>query len=568
MAQISQAAKDEVLKTKMAVNPAIWAKRSKIKLPNGVFFSFDDRPYLIEPMSSLAPEICCMKGSGGGFSVSVGAIPSIHGCCYSRYPQGVGNYFPTRDAMQDYVKAVFNPLVQGNPHTIGKYVKAGGKGTDTASLKRIGNSNMFFRGATLTPGEDGQEAAKSISATSIQFDRLVPDETDQMDSEIFVKLVKRMANACVDGIKGKYEIRWIANPSDNDRGIDLFWQSSDQREWFRQCQSCGEWTCAELQFKDNPEKCVGFYPDLLPDGRKKGYIRCIKCEKPVDIAPGKWIPQKPERAKLLGYHWSHLTSHYQNPAKILEDYRNPPQGNLGDIIRLDLGYPYSSTADKLQRSMVLACCGREGMPENHSGPCAIGVDNDDNKHVVVGIRTGNDRYEALKFLRTTTIDFNEVYDLVRRYNIKFGVVDIRPNKDSAVQFQKACASVGCKIFLCEYTDSPLQDANFNDNTGIVKVYRTGIFDTTHRIISNQQIVLPRQSSTVDEFARQCCNCVKSKDERRKDTVIYRYVKTGDQHDHYRNALNYFVIAANRVQRVNRFKSSNRVLTCDNNYRRI
>jgi hypothetical protein len=226
---------------------------------------------------------------------------------------------------------------------------------------------------------------------------------------------------------------------------------------------------------------------------------------------------------------------------------------LGDVYRLDLGLPYSSKEAKLSKSMVFACCGNDGMAENHTGPCAMGIDNDDHKHIVIGIRTGNDRYELLKAVRTTTDGFEEPYDLVRKYGIKFCVVDIRPNKDSAVQFQKACAAIGCKVFLCEYTDSPLQDANFNDNTGVVKVYRTGIFDTTHRIIANQQIVLPRQK-TVEEFARQCCNCVKSKDVSRKDTVIYRYVKTGDQADHYRNAFNYFVVGANRVQKVNRFKN--------------
>jgi hypothetical protein len=268
----------------------------------------------------------------------------------------------------------------------------------------------------------------------------------------------------------------------------------------------------------------------------------------------EYIAAKPSIKDLICWHWTHLDSLYHNPARILKDFRNPPQGKLGDVYRLDLGMPYSSKEDKLSKSMVLSCCGREGMPENHTGPCAIGIDNDSNKHIVILIRTGNERYEMIKCLRTTTNGFDEPYDLIRCFGLKFGVVDMNPNKDAAVSFQKAAASIGCKIFLCQYVDSPLQDANFNEDTGIVKVYRTGIFDRTHRIVTGQAIVLPRQSPTVEEFARQMCNCVKSKDERRKDIVIYRYVKTGDCAEHYRNALNYAVVAADRVQKTVRFKN--------------
>lgn len=555
MEQTLQAAKNQVLETKMAVNPAIWANNSKIKLANGNIFSFIDRPYLIEPMSFKHSRKAAMKATSGGFSECMGILPTLHGMIYGRYPQGVLYLFPTNDDVQDYSKSRFNPLFTNNPHTIGKYIKTGGRGTDTTKLKIVNGKNLYLRGARLDPSDDATGAKTSTKLSGIQVDRVAFDEIDQMDDEALAKARGRMGNAAVDNIKGNTEEVDIANPSDEDRGIDLIWQKSDQRYEYLICE-CGHRNCSVLNFMEDPEKTVGIYKDRTgPTGEEIGYLRCRKCERPLNVLIMEYIAQKPSVKDLICWHWTHLDSLYHNPATILKNFRNPPEGNLGDVFRLRLGLPYSSKEDKLRKDMVLACCGREAMPDHHSGPCAIGVDNDDNKHVVVGIRTGNDRYELLKFLRTTTIDFNEVYDLIRRYNIKFGVVDIRPNKDSATQFQKACASIGCKIFLCEYTDSPLQDANFNDNTGVVKVYRTGIFDTTHRIIANQQIVLPRQSPTVEEFARQCCNCVKSKDERRKDTVIYRYVKTGsDQADHYRNALNYFTIAANRVQKVTRFKN--------------
>jgi hypothetical protein len=42
--------------------------------------------------------------------------------------------------------------------------------------------------------------------------------------------------------------------------------------------------------------------------------------------------------------------------------------------------------------------------------------------------------------------------------------------------------------------------------------------------------------------------VKSKEvDKKKNLTIYRYKNTGNGNDHFRNALNYFIIAANRIR---------------------
>ena len=218
-----------------------------------------------------------------------------------------------------------------------------------------------------------------------------------------------------------------------------------------------------------------------------------------------------------------------------------------------LGRAYSSQDEKLRRDNIYACVSNEGMPDTHHGPCAMGVDNDDGKHVVIGFRTGSEKYRLLRifsFDDKLVNNFHPVLDLIPRFHIKSCVADLRPNADSAREFQKAAIKLGCKVYLCEYTESPLQDYAYNDNNGIVKVYRTGIFDASHRVFMNQDIVLPYRTKTLDEFAEQCCNCVKSKEvDKRKRIVIYRYKKTGSGNDHYRNAFNYFLVAANKVSRI-------------------
>jgi len=539
------------------VSAAYWADFNELVLQGGVF-SFAGREYLYEPMESKARRACAMKATGGGFSECMGILPSIHGMIYGRYPQGVLYMFPTNDDVRDFSKSRFATLITENRSAIGKYVKSGGVGTDSAALKKVGSAFLYLRGARLNPGDEGAGSAKfSTKLTGIQVDRIVPDEIDQMDSEAIAKARGRMGNACVDGVKGRSEERYIANPSDEDRGIDLYWQASDQREWFVKCPSCGAYTCALHQFINNPEKAIGFHSD----GR--GYVRCSKCEKPIGNSPGKWIAGRPSVKDLEGYQWNHLSSIYHDPGRILRDFINPPEGNLGDVYRLDLGLPYSSAEDKLQKDVVLRCCGNDIMPERHDGPCAMGVDVKQVKHVVIGTRTGKDRYEIQKVAEVQS--FRDVHDLAKRYNVKSAVVDIRPYEDEARQFQK---SEDYKVFLCEYTESPLQEANFNDNTGVVKAYRTGIFDASHRLITDGHIRLPRRCKAIEDFAVGCCKCVKSKEtNKRTGQVIYRYRKTGDKQDDYRHALNYFLLAASgwRIGRVGNTK--NRQLTADNNYAR-
>jgi len=531
-----------------AADPAFWATTGKLKLATGLPFVMEGREYSHEFFAVDTKEVCYMKATGCGVS-DAEIIKSIHGMRYGRYRQGVLYGFPNDSDMQDYSKTRWGPLIQFNQVLIGKYLTMGKKKTDASDVKRICNANLYLRGLRMMPTADGQ-SRQSVAATGIHVDRAVLDEVDQMEQEIIGKVRGRLSNAKIDGVNGKSQIVYIGNPSDEDRGIDSLWQGSDQRHWFRKCPSCGARTCAEIEFFEDPEKCVGLYKnklERLENHLPIGYIRCVKCERPVGQRIGSWIPQRPENRHRAGYNWSYLTSENQDPAHVLKCYRNPPENNLGDVIRLMLGRAYSSSDEKLRKETVYNCCSNEGMLNYHEGPCAMGVDNDDDKHVVIGIKTGQERYKIIRVYKLDDITlnrFNQILDLIKSFKVKSCVTDLRPNADAAREFQKAAAKYGCRVWLCEYSESPIQEYNFIDNNGIVKVYRTGIFDSTHRIISNNHIVLPRRNRAIDEFAEQCCNCVKSKElDKRKRTIVYRYKKTGNGNDHYRNALNYFLVAS-------------------------
>jgi hypothetical protein len=482
------------------VDAAYWANLNRIRLQKGVW-SFDRRQYLVEPMQATCRRLCFMKGTQGGFT-ELEVNKSLHGMIFRRYPRGVLYLFPTTDDVREFSKARFAPLISANPTAIGRYVR----NTDTASLKRVGDAFLYLRGAVLSHHLE-VDARESSKMRAISVDKA---KGRMGDSEV------------------KEEV-YISNPTLPDYGIANVFAESDQRHWFRKCASCGEFTCAELEFPG----CVKYRGDGT------GYIACKKCGCEVTPSPGEWVPSERENtAYMQGYRWSQLSSYQNDPGEILADYTDPPGGNLADIVRLRLGLPYVAAEDRLTTAEVLGCCGDYPQLNSHPGPCAIGIDCQKPKRVVIGIRSGRDQYRILRVAGFS--EWNDISDMARRFNVKSGVVDIRPYEDAARAWQKA---MRFRVYLCEYSESTPLGSTENDKTGIAKVNRTEIMDATHRLVTTPgQLVIPRRCPEIEEFATQMCATAKVLEmNKRTRQSVYRYRKLG--RDDYRHALNYFYLAA-------------------------
>ena len=507
----------------IAIDPAYWVTFYKVMLSAGPF-SITGHEYQLEPMQSIHKRVCYMKATGGGFS-ELEILRTIHGLIHGKYPQGALYLFPSAEDVSDFSKARFGPLIAANKESIGRYVKQAGTKTDTASIKRIGNSFLYLRGARLSQNmEDGSTEKESSKLRGIQVDRVVFDEFGLMDELAMEKAKGRMGHSKVK------EESYITNPGRPGDPADKWYRLSDQREWGRRC-GCGQWTIADDEFPD----CVG----IAPGGR--GFIKCKKCGKAVPFwqgrGTGQWVSKAPANTSFMaGYHWSHLTSLYNDPADVLGDFMNPPHGNQSDVIRLRLGRSHVAADDQLTPMTVRECHGGDYMPSRHNGPCAMGVDVGKTFHVVIGTRVGKDSYELLKAARVA--NWEDIHALAQRYGVKSAVIDIRPYEDSARRFQ---ASEPYRIYLCQYTDNPMHDAIWDDITHTVKAYRTGAFDATHKLFTEKRIRLPRPSEEMSVFVEQACEPAKVQEmDKRTNQPLYRY---RGSNDHYRNALNYFYLAA-------------------------
>jgi hypothetical protein len=507
----------------MCADAASWADVNRIKLQAGTW-SFTDRPYLVEPMQARlrgAPnKRCIMKGTQAGFT-EMQVVETLWGLIQGYYPRGALYLFPTMDEVREFSKARFSTLISSNPTSIGQYVQD----TNTATLKKVGSALLYLRGANLTMQGSEVGDRESAKLRGIPVDKVIYDEYDLMDPDVRMMASQRMGDSEI-----KEEV-YLSNPTTPDFGIATLWKESDQRYWFRRCE-CGEWTSAEWSF-----------PECVKRGHDgKGYIACIKCGRKLDVrSPGEWVPMnRANSEKMWGYHWSQLTSRNNDPWDILDQYTSPPDGKLGPVVRFRLGRPYVQSEDRLRASAVLACCGNDPQMTGHPGPCAMGVDVRRHKNVVIGIRTGRDRYQILRVARLESWD--DVLRIGQKFHVKSCVVDIRPYEDSAREFQKKAK---WKTWLCEYLESTPVGTQYSEATGIVKVNRTEVMDATHRlVVSERQLEIPAVCPEVRQFALECSSVAKIEEVHRKTRqIIFRYHKLDTAPDDYRHALNYWYLAA-------------------------
>jgi len=403
------------------------------------------------------------------------------------------------------------------------------KGTDTANLKTVGNSHIHFISATASRSIEGDKTSSAF--TSFSCDKVVFDELDQMDLSILETVRGRMHHS-----KLKQE-RYLSNPTGENYGINAMFLDSDQRYWNHLCHSCGKYTNAVQEFLKSPEKIV------KQDENGKGILVCPHCSTrlllyyrdPRTGKESKWLAEYPNNP-TIGRLWSGLNSVYYDPYKIMHDYYEPPEGNIKDVMRGSLGLAYTSKEDQLRPSQVYDCCTNEPMAQYHKGPCSMGVDVGIKKHVIIGCRTGKERYELVKV--AVVAEWSDIHDLAKRFNVKEAGIDIAPDIDSAKQFQK---TEPYRVWLIDYKTSRHVSGSAKDmKNHIIKANRTEICDATHRLIAEKLISLPRKE-TLEEFAKQVCNPFKQEIKNEKTGIPeYRYV---GKNDHFRHSFNYFYLTA-------------------------
>ena len=518
---------DRLHQMMLAYDCFYWIDKMKINL-GGAFkpFKIAGHEYQLEILQSNAKREVTMKGAQVGITESY-ILKTLHGMIFGKYPQGVLYLFPTRDDVVDFSKGRFAPLIDSNP-VIGEYVKD----TDSANIKKINSAMLYLRGARATKSIDDKKSSSQLK--SIPVDCVRFDERDEMDNDMVDLALERISHSEVQ------EETYLGTPTVPDFGVDKLYKNSDQRIWEIKCGKCGKYTCLELTF-----------PECLHEQSDGSVIRLCQHCKDREIYPkdGQWVAQYPDKAKgemgLVGRWISQLNSVYVNPGKILTLFNDPPNGNIAEVYNSKLGMAYVSTENKLSKNDVYQRCSNDIMANQHDGPCCMGVDVGKMLHVVIACKTGSKSLKVVKVARLST--FSDVHDLAKRFNVKCGVVDYKPEIKKARDFQ---TTEPYSVFLCNYQENRRGAVSWDEKERMVLVNRTETCDNTHDLVMDMgRLELPRRCPEIDEFVTEMCNIAKKAvmDEDTK-SIEYKYIVLGA--DHHRHALNYCWLASKRIGSVN------------------
>ena len=478
-------------------------------------FSLIQHEYQKDMLMEEAPRQVFLKGAQIGVT-SVAMLRTLHGLISSRYPQGALYLFPSRADVVDFARGRFNPLINDNKSITGNV-----QDTDSQTIKRIGRSMLYLRGARSTAKVGGMKRTSS-QLKSIPVDRVVFDEADEMEAAMIDLARERLSHSAV-----KEEI-YLSTPTIPDYGVDKLFQQSDQRHWFIRCSKCGGDTCLELEF-----------PDCLYEQSDGQVIRrCLRCRN-NEIHPrdGRWVAKYPDRAEeIVGWRISQLNSMYVDPAKILNLFRNPPGGNISEVYNSKLAQAHIAAENRLALSEITGLCSNDPIAESDPGPCFLGADIGSMIHCVIGKRLW-DKEGKIVYMGSFP-DWRQLDALMKRFNVVRAVIDALPETRLAREF--ALSHTG-KVFLCYYQEHQKGAYSWNEKELTVAANRTEALDASHNQLSHGKVILPRECEVVHEFARHCSNTARVlHTDPETGSSRYVYLKTGD--DHYRHAFSYECMA--------------------------
>lgn len=491
-----------------------WPITDKILL-DGRQFSFKRHEYLIEPYHDTHPYQVEIKATQLGLT-SKALLRVIYGCRYESY-RGILYLFPSRSDVTDLSKTRLTPLIEENPDTIGRWIQD----TDSANVKKIWNSFLYLRGMR-----------SRIGLKSIPVDFEVFDELDEAPQNAVDMAIERMAHSDTG------DLLFLSNPTLPDFGIDKLFSFTDMQFFLLKCQKCNEYT-----------DLVDTFPNCLQRVHGKVIRACCKCGAELDPSIGQWVAKRPSITERRGRQYSQLYSQTKTntPEQILHKFH--ASDNLTNFYNLNIGVAYADAENRLSIEEVLSCCGDDGMLSSSDRGCFMGVDQGSNLHVVIGRNHPTKAGEiiwigALKGNneddKTDESGWRELDELMNRFKVMRCVVDAMPNIKFARNFSERFHG---RVFLNYYNEHQKGSYRWNEKDMIVQANRTESLDSSHREIATGNIVIPRRSDIVNDFAAQLHNIAKrleTDDETGSQKYVYH--RLGNGRDHYRHAYNYECMA--------------------------
>lgn len=433
----------------------------------------------------------------------------------------------------DFSAARFDPALEMSPHLQDMF-----SDTKNLGLKRAGSACLYVRSAR------SRSQLKSIPAGQLFF-----DERDEMEAAA-VALARERSS----GQKVKSEFS-LSTPTIPNWGINADYKVSDQRHFIFKCPCCSRLT--ELTFPD----CLvitadNFYDESIRDSH---YI-CKECKGLLDHnLKYEWLKadnaywEKMNPGSLIaGFHINQMYSFVMEPWQFA---KNAMEGKVSDEAEQEfynskLGLPHVVEGSKVNDNDLDTCT--KSFEVQYAAPynrfVTMGIDVGKKLNIEIteykldtSIRTNdvNLKAKAVVLRMLELDDFEDLDELMFKYNVKCAVIDRQPEQRKAKEFCKRFPGIA---YTCTYGNgvSSRDLAQYEDFEDMrVTVDRTSWMDLALGRFKRDRIALP------------CNTAFKYREQVKAPSRVYRksgnggelvgrYVESAD--DHYAHARTYSEIA--------------------------
>lgn len=394
--------------------PSLWVRKYGIKNEIGKELDFSKRKFLIDIYDDFSPLQVFLKPPQIGATV-MNTLKALY--VAKKKNRQIIYTLPTQGDVQDMVGGSFNRIIAQNPILM-EWVKD----KDTIEQKSVGDSMIFYRG-TWT----------SKQAMMIPSGLNIHDEVDASDASVITQYETRL-QAQEDG-----GWRWyFSHPSLTGHGVDIYWQQSDQKEWYITCPHC-------------KEEQTMTWPDSVD--LEKEIFQCKHCKEELhteDRINGRWINKdgipwdgKPLIGQFSGWHVSQLMLHNKSAKDIINAF-NDPNKDKQYFYNYVLGLPFIGSEDRIDPKEVLRNC--EDVPNPQTSRVIIGADTGHGIHYSLMNADGVFYYE-----HATLQKYKDPYDRIEEHlkNFKQSIAMFDQGGD-LIGVRKLQQKYPGRVFLCYY----------------------------------------------------------------------------------------------------------------------
>ncbi len=405
---------DDELLAAAELYPSLWVYKHGVKNEVGTPLDFKKRKYLKDIYDDFSPHQVLLKPPQIGATV-MNILKALYVAKKKR--RQIIYTLPTQGDVQDMVGGSFNRIIAQNPVLI-DWVKD----KDTIEQKSVGDSMIFFRG-TFT----------SKQAMMIPSGLNIHDEVDASDGDVITQYETRL-QAQEDG-----GWRWyFSHPSLSGHGVDIYWQQSDQKEWYITCPHC-------------QDEHYLTWPDSIDPDRECFQCKACKMELDTDTRiNGRWKNKygvawnnEPLQGTFSGWHVSQLMLHNKSAKDILNAF-NDPNKDKQYFYNYVLGLPYIGSDDRIEPTVVLRNC--EDVVNPQTSRVIIGADTGHGIHYSLMNSEGVFYYE-----HATIAEYKDPYDRIEEHlkNYKRSVAMFDQGGD-LIGVRKLQQKYPGRVFLCWY----------------------------------------------------------------------------------------------------------------------